>query len=171
MRKSKSNKAIAGQDNHHDVIDLASSITEAKAANNTSFLCKYCIGPLLPYPKNQIDNPHAGPSYICTKCGTVVDSSLEKLPKASKKVVSSIGSPQNVAPFIEMVPENATKGLNPIEDEYAEVNARFEPNEDEQIRAMGGTIIDSRIALTDSQGHNKTLVRRDDTPRTDTSYY
>jgi hypothetical protein len=163
MRKSKSNKAIAKQDNH-DIIDLASSITEAKAANNT-FLCKYCIGPLLPYPKNQIDNPHAGPSYICTKCGTVVESSLEKLPKASKKVVvSSIGSPQNVAPFIEMVPENATKGLNPIEDEYDKYNP--EPNEEEQLKAMGATIIESKIELTDRQGHNRTIVKRDFKPVT-----
>jgi hypothetical protein len=167
MRK---NKAIAGQDKH-DIVDIATDITEAKAANNT-FLCEYCVEPLVFYAKAQIDNPHAGPSYICTKCGIVTDSSLEKLPKAAKKVTSSIGSPTNVTPFIETIPENAGEGLlNQRRDEYSEINQRFEPGEEEQMRAQGWEILSSKIELTDSQGHNKTLVRRDDTSRTDASYY
>jgi hypothetical protein len=164
MRNSNNQRKYTKSTTHdrHDVIDIASVILEAKTAKNT-FLCQYCVEPLVFYAKAQIDNPHAGPSYICTKCGIVTDSSLEKLPKAAKKVTSSIGSPTNVTPFIETIPENAGESLlNQRRDEYAEINQRFEPNEDEQIKAMGGTIIESRIQLTDSTGQNKTYVKRSD---------
>jgi hypothetical protein len=158
ISKRNNNKEAISQDKH-DVIDLASSINEAKAsANNNTFLCKYCIEPLVFYPQARIDNPHAGPSYICPKCGVVVDSSLEKLPKASKKVTSSIGSPTNNIPFIETIAENA--GQNTRESEYDKYNP--EPDEEEQLKAMGATLIESRIELTDRQGHNRTYVKRND---------
>jgi hypothetical protein len=57
------------------------------------------------------------------------------------------------------VPEN--RGLSIVEDEYDKYDP--EPDEEEIIKGMGGTIIDSRIELTDSSGMNKTLVRRDNT--------
>jgi hypothetical protein len=168
--KSKSNKAVAGQDKH-DVIDIASSITQAQTSY-IQYLCPTCKDELIIDGTWKAIHPHGGIGYWCCTCLKTFDSSVEKLPKTSKKVTSSIGSPTNNIPFIETIDENVGKGLSRRRDEYAEINDRFEPNDDEQIRATGATIIDSRITITDSQGHNKTLVRRDDdTPKTDTSYY
>jgi hypothetical protein len=165
-KRNNNNKATA-QD-RHDIVDIATDINEAKAANN-KFICKECASEeiLLRYREAEIENPHAGPSYICPVCTRIYDSSLEKLPKASRRVTSSIGSPANVTPFIETINENAGEGLlNRRKDEYSEINDRFEPNEDEQIRAMGATIIDSKITLTDRQGTNRTIVKRDFRPVT-----
>ena len=37
-----------------------------------------------------------------------------------------------------------------------------DPNEEAQIRAMGGKILDSHVELTDSSRINRTIVRRQD---------
>jgi hypothetical protein len=109
---------------------------------------------LIAYPKQ---SPYAGPSYKCPSCDTVYDSSLVKLPRAAKPVRSTIGSERDSQTdfIIETVEEN--RGLI-VEDEYEKYNP--DPNEDEMIKAQGGTIIDSRIELTDSSGMNRTVVKR-----------
>jgi hypothetical protein len=45
-------------------------------------------------------------------------------------------------------------------DEFQEYDP--DPNEEAQIKAMGGKILDSHIELTDSSGMNRTIVRRQD---------
>lgn len=148
------------KEDSHDFINLASSITQAQASD-IKYICKDC-GPeqiLLDYPQAQYYNRFAGKSYICPNCSKIYDSSLEKLPKAAKGIKSSVNADNTTTmPFLETIAEN--KGIERV-DEYAEINQRFEPMEDENIRRMGGTIIDSRIGLTDSQGRNRTIVRRD----------
>lgn len=147
----------------NDIMDL-SSIMNSSATDNR-YICKECQPQeeqlLVAYPQAQIENPFAGPSYRCPNCGTVYDSSLVKLPRSARKVRSTIGSDRDFASnfVIETVPEN--RGLSIVEDEYDKYDP--EPDEEEIIKGMGGTIIDSRIELTDSSGMNKTLVRRDNT--------
>jgi len=146
------------EQSHHDIIDLT-SITNSSATDNR-YICKECQPTeqlLIPYPQAQIENPFAGPSYICPSCSTVYDSSLVKLPRAAKPVKSTIGSEiDSMTDFvIETVEEN--RGLI-VEDEYEKYNP--DPLEDEWIKAQGGTIIDSRIELTDSSGMNRTIVKR-----------
>jgi RNase P subunit RPR2 len=167
MRQNKSNKAKVTQNKHHDIIDVATSISQAQTAS-IRYTCKYCpdaTATLLPYPQARVQHPHAGPSYICPKCGTVYDSSLEKLPRAAKRVTGAIEAAET-PPFIETIDERA--GVQDRQDEYDKYNP--EPNEEEQIKAMGATLIESKIEITDTQGNNRTIVKRN-TPKTEAPYY
>jgi hypothetical protein len=47
-----------------------------------------------------------------------------------------------------------------VEDAYAKYDP--EPNVDQFLINSGATITRSEIALTDSSGHNRTIVRRND---------
>jgi hypothetical protein len=47
-----------------------------------------------------------------------------------------------------------------VEDAYAKYDP--EPNADQFLINSGATIIRSEITLTDSSGHNRTIVRRND---------
>jgi hypothetical protein len=158
MRNSnnKRNKAIAGQDKH-DVIDVATSITQAKASS-VKYVCKECEGSQLlrDYPQAQLYNPHAGRSYICTSCNKIYDSSLGKLPRAAKKVTGAVASTAESTPFIESVNENA--GVLDQQSDYD----RYDPegDTDERMKLQGWHIIESKLELTDRQGNNRTIVKR-----------
>lgn len=162
-------RRLQQQQDKHDIIDLT-DISSAVTENR--YICKKCLPLkgeqlLVAYPQAQIQNPFAGPSYKCPVCNTVYDSSLVKLPRISRKVRSTIGSEQeSMSDFIiATVPED--KGLL-IQDEYERYDP--EPGNDDFMQQQGFHIIDSRIELTDSSGHNRTIVRRN-TPKPDTSYY
>ena len=61
------------------------------------------------------------------------------------------------------------KGLEEPEDEYAKYDQMFDGFADQQLINSGATIIKSEIEITDSQGRNRKLVRRNDNERP--SYY
>jgi hypothetical protein len=156
MRNNKGKRNKATTQDKHDIVDVATDIIQAQASN-IKYICKECEGSQLrEYPQAQLYNPHAGRSYICPTCNKVYDSSLEKLPKAVKKVRSNVASAEESTPFIEIINENG--GIREEQDEYDKYNP--EPNEEEQLKAEGATIIESKITLTDSQGHNRTIVKR-----------
>jgi hypothetical protein len=100
-------------------------------------------------------------SFICSSCNKTFDDSLVRLVK-KPRAVTSIGDPrtQNQDVMFECLPEDRQKKLEERVYEYAEINKRFEPQDEEMARNQGWTILDSKIQLTDSQGRNKTLVRR-----------
>jgi len=151
-------KEIKQEDNKHEVVDLATPFNVAAAAEK-KYVCENCHDVLVDYPQAKCYNPHAGPSYRCPTCNRIYDSSLQKLPKASKKVQSSLGRQQSGdTGFIMSVPEDANKGLGPMEDDYDKYDP--EGDYDERMRMQGWHIVESRIELTDSQGRNRTLVRR-----------
>lgn len=141
----------------HDILDLTG--INLASSSDIRYVCKECKPEqiLIPFPQAQIANPFAGPSYRCPSCSTVYDSSLLKLPRAAKPVRSTIGSEKDSANdfIVDTIPENS--GLV-IEDEYDKYNP--EPFEDEFLKAQGATIIESRIELTDSNGMNRTIVKR-----------
>jgi hypothetical protein len=155
MRKSKGK---ADSDNHN-IIDLATSVNTS-LASDIKYVCKECEGSqvLREYPQAQLYNPHAGKCYICPACSRIYDSSLEKLPKATKKVVSNLGA-GNVptTPIIETIQENA--GIE-REDEYAKYDP--EGDTDERMKMQGFHIVESKLELTDSQGRNRTIFKRID---------
>ena len=49
-------------------------------------------------------------------------------------------------------------------DEYKKYNQQLEPDADQFLINSSATIIDSRIELTDSQGNNRIVVRRNTQP-------
>jgi hypothetical protein len=73
---------------------------------------------------------------------------------------SSSNSNSNNVIFMA-IPEQGHKGLEEQEDEYAKYDQMWDGQADEQIIASGATIIRSEIEITDSQGRNRKLVRRD----------
>jgi hypothetical protein len=147
-------KKPQAQKNNGKVTDLTG--LGKTPASEIRYLCKECKGKgseqlLWPHKKT---SPSSGPCYKCSVCGTVYDSSLVKLPKAAKSVSSSVAAKDTF--FFETIPEN--RGLVQLEDEYQKYNP--EP-EEERLGAQGATILRSEITLTDSQGHNRTVVKRD----------
>jgi DNA-directed RNA polymerase subunit RPC12/RpoP len=148
MRKNKEDK--------HDFIDLATTINVASATDR-KYICPTCSELLQDWPAAKITNPFAGPSYRCPNCDRIYDSSLERLPKASKKIQSSLGREQNTDTgfIIQTTPEN--RDIERVDD-YSKYDP--EGDTDERMKAQGWHIIDSRIELTDSQGRNRTAVRR-----------
>jgi DNA-directed RNA polymerase subunit M/transcription elongation factor TFIIS len=79
MRNNKGKRHKATTQDKHDIVDIATDITQAQATNNR-FVCKECEPeqPLFRYPQAQLYNPHAGPSYICSLCNKIYDSSLPR---------------------------------------------------------------------------------------------
>jgi hypothetical protein len=75
-----------------------------------------------------------------------------------RKVQGVISNLQNASReyIIETIQED--NELAVFEDGYEKYDP--EPGEEKMIKGMGGTIIDSRIELTDSVGMNRTIVRR-----------
>jgi RNase P subunit RPR2 len=152
-------KKIKDEDNSRRVIDLATPLSNALAADKR-YICPACKDVLVDYPQAQLYNPHAGPSYRCPNCNKIYDSSLEKLPKTSKKVHSSLGREQSGDSgfiMVETVPENA--GQQNIQDEYDKYDP--EGDSDYRMEMQGWHITESKIELTDRQGNNRTIVKRD----------
>lgn len=58
------------------ITDLA-SIAVNGIKDRDLCICKDCSSELLDYPEAQIENPFAGPSYLCPSCNKVYDSSIE----------------------------------------------------------------------------------------------
>lgn len=118
-----------------DIIDLATL-----AQKPVNYECEYCEVQLFPYPKAQIDNPYAGPSFICPKCGTITDSSYTGM-RAQVQVEPVDVGDSTADNVIETIPED--RGLSFDAKEYDP-----EPNEEEHIKAMGGKIIDKKITAS-----------------------
>ena len=59
------------------------------------------------------------------------------------------------------IPESNSKGLEEPEDEYAKYDQMWDGQADQFLINSGATIIRSEIEVTDSQGRNRRLVRRD----------
>lgn len=159
-------------DNRDPITDLASTLKQAKDEEKI-YICSECDTPLIhdPLYKQQI-NPFGGEAYYCPniseKCSLVlrhIDSSLVRLKVQPKATTAAIpGNDKAIELFLEMVPENSSKGLMLQEDPYDEINARLEPDEEAEIHGMGGEIIHSEIILTDSSGANHTTVVKRNTP-------
>src|SRR5918996_3039252 len=84
-------KKLIDDEDENNITDLA-SIAVASTEDNKEYICKDCKSELLvEYPEAQIENPFAGPSYICPKCNRVYDSSLEKLQSKPRPIKSTLG--------------------------------------------------------------------------------
>ena len=97
--------------------------------------------------------------------GIIDLTSITSQNKASS-LRSTLGD--NNRPIFSVVREDKDgRGLVPshqnMGDEYDKYNDLFDPNADQWLINQGATIINSTIELTDSQGHNRILVRRNNT--------
>jgi hypothetical protein len=72
---------------------------------------------------------------------------------------AAVNKQDNGQPLIFTINEDKGKGMI-VEDKYAKYDP--EPNADQFLINSGATIIRSEITLTDSSGHNRTIVRRND---------
>ena len=94
----------------------------------------------------------------------IVDLTGLKPAKKRNTVRSGLGDTSGLSTNNDMmfftVPDH--KGLeDEHEDEYEKYNQMFDGFADQQLINSNATIIHSEITLTDSHGHNRTLVRRD----------
>lgn len=126
------NKPLLPQHNTDDIIDIA-GIEQTP----TTFECEFCNVALLPYPALRIQNPYAGDGFICPQCGTITDSSYTGMRAQVRVMPVDVGDSTDV---LETIPE--IKGITLEHQVYDP-----EPQDDEQIRAMGGTITDKRITV------------------------
>ena len=151
-------KKLIDDEDENNITDLA-SIAFA-STENKEYICKDCKSELLvEYPEAQIENPFAGPSFICPKCNRVYDSSLEKLQSKPRPIKSTLGQQidlNNNGPLFDVIPERSSFDLS--RDEYEALDP--EGDTDEMMKAEGWHITDSRIELTDSHGMNRTIVKR-----------
>ncbi len=125
----------------HTPVDLAGLLEDSRIAQR-NYECPLCNDvALLPYPKLRLENPYAGDGYICPKCGTITDSSYTGM-----RIQVRTGEPVDVGmssdSYIETIDEQKAFSFsanNTVKDP--------EPDEDERIKAQGGTIINKRITL------------------------
>jgi hypothetical protein len=92
----------------------------------------------------------------------MLDSSVDRLkikPRDLRAEVANQKSNKDSDIFFETIHED--RGLDSLtQDPYVKNDP--EPSEESMIAAMGGTITHSHIALMDSSGMNRTIVRRGD---------
>ena len=73
---------------------------------------------------------------------------------------SSVSSSSSKDIVLMTIPESNNKGLEEREDEYEKYSQMFDGQADQFLINSGATIISSTIEISDSSGHNRTLVRR-----------
>ena len=69
----------------------------------------------------------------------------------------------NSKPAFFTVPEDKGPDYDNMEDEYSKYDEMFDGQADQFLINSGATILRSEIEITDSQGRNRKLVRRDPT--------
>ena len=97
----------------------------------------------------------------------IVDLTNIKPQRKRNTVRSGLGDSSSVSSsskdiVLMTIPESNSKGLEEREDEYAKYDQMFDGAADQILINSGATIIRSEITLTDSLGHNRTIVRRND---------
>jgi hypothetical protein len=125
----KSGIPIVNSDN---VIDLTQT-----TQTTPTFECEFCSVALMPYPQLKLSNPYAGDGYICPRCGIVTDSSYKGMRAQVRVEPVDVGMDSDI---LDVIPEDKGKAWHhEIYDP--------EPNEEEQIKAMGGKIIDKTVVV------------------------
>jgi hypothetical protein len=131
MQGQPQKRVIGNTDN---LIDLANLQTQERV-----FECEFCSVALLPYPQLRISNPYAGDGFICPQCGTITDSSYTAMRAQVRVEPVDVGGGDS-SNVLETIPEE--KGLKLERQVYDP-----EPQEDEQIKAMGGKILNKRVVV------------------------
>jgi hypothetical protein len=90
-----------------DVIDLVTPIDKVRSAEK-KYLCPECKDLLQDWPAAKFYNPHSGPSYRCSTCDKIYDSSIHKLPTVINKSKPTMTLPSaNNEPMIMFLDEHA----------------------------------------------------------------
>lgn len=110
----------------HKILDLTKLRTE------TSYVCDECNVILLKFPQADPSLMYKDP-YICPSCHMVTDAAFEKLEHSDEIKPVDLSPPK-----FNMVKEQ--KGLDTQHLEYD-----IEPQEEEQLKKQGATIISKRI--------------------------
>jgi hypothetical protein len=134
MPEQRPSNNNAKSNNTDNLIDLA-----GVQQTDRIFECEFCSVALLPYPALRIQNPYAGDGYICPQCGTITDSSYTPMRAQVRIEPVDVGDSSNV---LETVPEDKGRAFDDRPQPYDP-----EPQEDEQIKAMGGKILNRRVVV------------------------
>ena len=115
------------------------------------------------YAKKQTQKDKHGVLDLTGLKNNNIGSAADGNGSSNKTLRATIGN-RNNRPILTTIKENKGSRAVPdnqgIEDEYSKYNSDFDGFADEQLINSGATILHSEITITDSQGHNRTIVRR-----------
>lgn len=147
-------KSYEKHEKHDGIVDLTNVDNAPK-----KYLCPQCKELLQEWPALKWSNPHSGAGYRCQKCDKIYDSSLTKLPIVINKSKPTMTSSSNNEPIIMFLNENAGGVERPGDEEYDKNDP--EPGYEEGLKQEGWHIVHSELTLTDRQGNNRTLFKKD----------